>query len=324
MESNIQSIIHVFWEYVSKHIKDVDMIQIQNVDMPILHEKKLNLTNWQEYAMLLSPSGVIYMTMSGLYEDIIKLYFPKVKSSFILRANDFRLNTTHPLMQKKLANKFARMGINAGDLSEYRPRFLRFWIVLTAIDGKNSIPLIEEIYNLSLGYKFPSDWQIVKHFPPEFRPDDLDSIPPFKLLQNDDAEIKYCIQGEEMIITCNHFPEVTMDTYAYCNEYLRNAFGEHAMIHKINSFSIVPESFLIMINPEIAKKLRPISEFYAREHAEIFAGTCLCTFCNLRDSNCQFKIIDHNLFNMGHEDLLPEGNYCTYCIHALEKIFIEK
>jgi hypothetical protein len=327
----VEEAICSFWEYVAGHLKDVDLFKLQNNDMPIIEEKTKIYKEWKDFAMLLSPSGVIYLTMSNLFKNICEIMGADPGTTFILRINQFILKTHDELLDKRVCKEFAKGGkiLDLKNISKCRLGFRRYWIVLTSMGNTKMFPLIEKIYEISKRYKFDDDWQIVKYFPAEFRPDD-EEIPAFVIpLQNAavlPGGLKYDMDDSKMLITLaeNVSGQDLMIAREVCLSQLNIWFGEYSFAKRINSFNILPETFVLTTNSQAINHLKPVAGLYQQLSEEMFKDTKLCTFCQLRDCNVDFITIDHNKFNTGIEDYLPVGDYCTYCIGCLERLCMDK
>ena len=340
-KNKVQKAIRAFWQHMSNNIVHVDLTQLRDVDMPIIQEKSKTYKDWHDFGMLLSPSGIVYMEASDLFKNMCKKISGNAKSkptlTFALQTNTFELKMRNELLDQRICREGAEIckNLTMENLAKIRLGFQRYWIVLTSMGNIETFPFIEEIYNISREYKFPIDWQVIKYAPAEFRPDDENipmlsiPTPPGPLGEARTffpSALKYDIEAGKLLITVND--HVSMQELhgmrEFCLSQLNSWFGEYAVAKNIKSFNILPELFVLSRTPDAKDHLKPTLGFYQQMEESMFAETKLCLFCQLRSCNTDFVNIDHSKFNMGTEDFLPEGNYCTYCIDCVDRLFMDK
>jgi hypothetical protein len=332
--------INNFWEYVQHHVGSINIKELKTKDIPLIDSRKGE--DWRDYHMLLSPSGVVYMAMSTMFEKICVRAgvqsTDKPRLNFILEVNQFPLKLHEQAKKfdgnnilKRLVNKnFAKAGIilNQRNLEESELWFERYFIVITCSGKLEYEPLLQKIYEISRKYTLPDDWQVVKYLPPVFRADDP-AAPPLVIPLSDTrialpGSLKYHY-GDKKLIICTAEP-ITQEENRLANlmvvNLLMTLFGEYAFMHHIRGVGVVSETVFARTRPIGAAQLKPAAGFFPEFQIIVFEGTRACQFCNLRDCNTEFKTINHDLFNEGKEDCLPEGDYCTYCIQAMDRLFL--
>jgi len=317
----VQKSIRKFLKYTSKMMKDLNLKDLYEKDFPVIREKSAEYTDWKIYSILLSPSGVIYMKMSDLFTEINSHFQDHHKCTFIFKINHLQLKVRNELLDNRIYENFKKYGqkLDRENMSKYRIVFERYWMALTSMGNIEAFPLIEEIYKLSRKYVLPDDWQIVKYLPSEYRPDD-DNIPKLTIytLGNsiiDQDSLKYELDKGKLLVA--HSGDIDASSCIKMATDMNVLFGEYCFAKTITNFKLAPL--------EVAgTELRPMNDFYKEVVDEFTKNTKLCAFCSLRDCNVEFCNINHNRFNENNEDYLPEGDYCSYCIGCVDRLFMGK
>lgn len=326
---NVKKSIHAFWKYVSENIQDMDLSHLYNVDIEVIKDKSKVYKDWKDYSLLLSQSGVMYMTMTNLCQEIAKSAQTTKVFTFILQTNQFPLKVTHPLLEKEICKNFADAGkqLDENNMTKYEIVFNRFWIVLTSMGDETVFPLIEKTYKISREYNIHDFWQVVKYLPPKYRSDDK-NIPPFIIpygAGNIHPDVlRYEFLEGELTITVDKILSVgeLESIRSHCLIFLSNLVGEYNVRKFLKSLGVYSREYILVKFPDIEKNFKPMSEFYKDAFEIIFGETKMCSFCSLRECNSEFVAIDHKLFNMKMEDYLPEGHYCSFCVKSLSRLFI--
>jgi hypothetical protein len=325
-----------FWEYAKSHIHNINIKQLKTHDMPIIDARPEE--SWHDYHMLLSPSGVAYSALSDLFSKIVDAAKASTSLSFFMTLDRFPLNLHDKALKAggdKLLNKLIYKGykqcgttLDQKKIPDYEVVLNRYLLVLTCTGNIKEVPLVERIYEISLNYTFNEDWQVIKYTPALFRLDSED-IPTFQLQTGTPRTIPletvkyYYFDKQVLIATQESYNQQELEFMCMSAiQMMGLLFGEFTLMHNFQKINMTREQDVDQFRPLAAANLKPIAEFFTNVQPTVFGNSRLCQFCNLRDFNCTFKTIDHNLFNEGHEDYLPEGDYCSYCIDCVDRIFM--
>lgn len=307
-DSEIGSRIQAFWQYIQDNLQNLDMRTLFTVDMPVIETHCKPGMDWKDMAVLLNPSGVIYMRMNELYSKIHN------SLEFLLAQDTYSFNMRKPDLLDKIRSSFKDAGIDIDCLQQaadqYDIRMGKNLLVLTASENANQCDLIEQIYAASKSISLPPDWQVVKYIPAKREPADINiplNMPDFTTQMITEPDVSYKVEGRDLYI---HISKPVMWTdpriiVGYFKQFLLQCYGEYVTIHNFSR---------IHINLDAPSDYAPWSQFRRNMDPVLLRNIRTCEFCGLSEHNTDIITVDQKKFDAPD---IPECEYCTYCYDAM-------